>query len=520
MSAPSLSNRGSALAKQFLTELKASTSSRGNTPVKGGSKVEDDGRLRQSRLGLGAKPKPSTTASKIGGSVASKLGKALSKSRKRKAQDEDGGTPEPDYSDGDSEAEKEAASKGAKKKAAASTENPLDSLLDSASKKKRKKAKVKKSKKVAAAVAAVEARTAAAAPPANASASAGGGGGSGEGEAGVAGGEDVFAQFSENDFATNWGQPPAAATASSGTAAPSASGGKKDEKQKKKQEKQKQKKESTTVDVEAFGKWGDAVQGLSFPSSDLGGGPPVDDEAALDAERSKKTKKSRPKGPKGRRQATKMNKKKRQSTAGAANGTPSSSTPSSSSSSSSGAGTGFGDTTVQLHAEGSVKRKNPLFNIDREGTLGGETEADSSGRAVSKAGGSTTTKFVDGAAADSSTTDGAAADGETKGEQAKKKRKMFGWLKGKGSKTDVDDEGKGDSKKQQQPRKKRKKVRSKQKNLKRDTRAAHLKPTYMTPGSADYKQPKPSWRTKGGSLMKSVDAKSTPADVSSKGTSA
>lgn len=46
--------------------------------------------------------------------------------------------------------------------------------------------------------------------------------------------------------------------------------------------------------------------------------------------------------------------------------------------------------------------------------------------------------------------------------------------------TDVDDEGKGDSKKQQQPRKKRKKVRSKQKNLKRDTRAAHLKPTYVT----------------------------------------
>lgn len=49
--------------------------------------------------------------------------------------------------------------------------------------------------------------------------------------------------------------------------------------------------------------------------------------------------------------------------------------------------------------------------------------------------------------------------------------------------TDVDDEGKGskgDPKKQQQPRKKRKKVRSKQKNLKRDTRAAHLKPTYVT----------------------------------------
>ena len=89
---------------------------------------------------------------------------------------------------------------------------------------------------------------------------------------------------------------------------------------------------------------------------------------------------------------------------------------------------------VNVARVGSVKRKNPLFNIDREGTLGGETEADSSGRAVSKAGGSTTTKFVDGAAADSSTTDGAAADGETKGEQAKKKRKMFGWLKGKGSK--------------------------------------------------------------------------------------
>lgn len=42
----------------------------------------------------------------------------------------------------------------------------------------------------------------------------------------------------------------------------------------------------------------------------------------------------------------------------------------------------------------------------------------------------------------------------------------------------------------------------------------------MTPGSADYKQPKPSWRTKGGSLMKSVDAKLTPADISSKATSA
>jgi hypothetical protein len=46
------------------------------------------------------------------------------------------------------------------------------------------------------------------------------------------------------------------------------------------------------------------------------------------------------------------------------------------------------------------------------------------------------------------------------------------------------------------PRKdKRSKTRSKQKNLRRDTRAEHLKPTYRTPGAEDYAPPAPpAWR--------------------------
>jgi hypothetical protein len=45
----------------------------------------------------------------------------------------------------------------------------------------------------------------------------------------------------------------------------------------------------------------------------------------------------------------------------------------------------------------------------------------------------------------------------------------------------------------QKPR--RTKTRSKQKNLRRDTRADHLKPTYRTPGASDYLPPAPpAWR--------------------------
>eukprot|EP00040_Diaphanoeca_grandis_P029975 m.176404 g.176404 ORF g.176404 m.176404 type:complete len:439 (-) comp31847_c7_seq2:258-1574(-) len=40
----------------------------------------------------------------------------------------------------------------------------------------------------------------------------------------------------------------------------------------------------------------------------------------------------------------------------------------------------------------------------------------------------------------------------------------------------------------------RKKRRSKQKNIKKDTRAQHLKPTYLTPGDEKYIKPKPAWR--------------------------
>jgi len=45
-----------------------------------------------------------------------------------------------------------------------------------------------------------------------------------------------------------------------------------------------------------------------------------------------------------------------------------------------------------------------------------------------------------------------------------------------------------------QGHRKGKKTRSKQKNMKKDNRPEHLKPTYRTPGSADYKAPKPVWR--------------------------
>eukprot|EP00047_Mylnosiga_fluctuans_P024627 m.165530 g.165530 ORF g.165530 m.165530 type:complete len:305 (+) comp9894_c0_seq2:1868-2782(+) len=44
---------------------------------------------------------------------------------------------------------------------------------------------------------------------------------------------------------------------------------------------------------------------------------------------------------------------------------------------------------------------------------------------------------------------------------------------------------------------KRKKIRSKQKNLRKDTRPEHLRPTYRTPGAADYKTPNPSWKKRG-----------------------
>jgi hypothetical protein len=46
------------------------------------------------------------------------------------------------------------------------------------------------------------------------------------------------------------------------------------------------------------------------------------------------------------------------------------------------------------------------------------------------------------------------------------------------------------------PPKKRKGKRSKQKNIKKDNRPDHLKPTYLTPGSADYVQKKPAWSAK------------------------
>ena len=45
-----LTNKGSQLAKAFLSELKSSTSARGNTPTKSPKPVkEDDGKMRQSR---------------------------------------------------------------------------------------------------------------------------------------------------------------------------------------------------------------------------------------------------------------------------------------------------------------------------------------------------------------------------------------------------------------------------------------------------------------------------------------
>ena len=291
----------------------------------------------------------------------------------------------------------------------------------------------------------------------------------------------MFATFSAGDFASNWGDT--GGTPASGTPA---SGGKNKKaakaksKSKSKQLKAKAAKEDDAgakkvVDEETFNKWGDAVKDLSsvdfaskwgtatapagggpgssasastasavpFPTSDFAGGPPVDDEATLQAESKKKASfetvaagssslthlnKSRPKGPKGRRPKAAKKSKRKQSTQEASEVE------------------GFANTPVQLHAEGvniarvgSVKRLNPLFNLGGAASLGGETEADSTAAyngAVLGLGGFSTTKFVDGAASTSSTTDSAvaaAADGDA-AVQPKKKRKMFGWLKGKSSK--------------------------------------------------------------------------------------
>ena len=61
-------------------------------------------------------------------------------------------------------------------------------------------------------------------------------------------------------------------------------------------------------------------------------------------------------------------------------------------------------------------------------------------------------------------------------------------------------------------KKKRKKTRSRQKNMKKDTRPHHLKPTYLTPGSADYDPTRPRSGNPGGGGQKGVkkrDAKDT-----------
>eukprot|EP00041_Stephanoeca_diplocostata_P035089 m.1225756 g.1225756 ORF g.1225756 m.1225756 type:complete len:354 (-) comp24634_c0_seq7:2911-3972(-) len=55
-------------------------------------------------------------------------------------------------------------------------------------------------------------------------------------------------------------------------------------------------------------------------------------------------------------------------------------------------------------------------------------------------------------------------------------------------------------------RSKRPKVRSKQKNIKKDNRPEHLKPTYLTPGDKEYKEKKPVYR-KGSVKRGAVQAK-------------